>query len=213
MPRVRVHQHVNPLAPYFRQAPKPVDINSIFVAPERPVLLDIGSARGRFLYRMAEMQPDWNFLGVEIREPLVIEANEIANEKNLDNVHYVFCNAMIWLDRLLAELPKGVLQAVTIQFPDPWFKKKHAKRRMVNVEMIDSIAQHLAPNGRVFVQTDIEFLAEEIFGLFRADGRFSETSTVENPMPLKTEREQAVESKLLPVYRKLFFRTLDADPN
>ena len=146
-------------------------------------------------------------------EPLVIEANEIANEKNLDNVHYVFCNAMIWLDRLLAELPKGVLQVVTIQFPDPWFKKKHAKRRMVNVEMIDSIAQHLAPNGRVFVQTDIEFLAEEIFGLFRADGRFSETSTVENPMPLKTEREQAVESKLLPVYRKLFFRTLDADPN
>ena len=213
MPRVRVHQHVNPLAPYFRQAPKPVDISSIFVAPERPVLLDIGSARGRFLYRMAEMQPDWNFLGVEIREPLVIEANEIANEKNLDNVHYVFCNAMIWLDRLLAELAKGVLQVVTIQFPDPWFKKKHAKRRMVNVEMIDSIAQHLAPNGRVFVQTDIEFLAEEIFGLFRADGRFSETSTVENPMPLKTEREQAVESKLLPVYRKLFFRTLDADPN
>ena len=205
--------HVNPLAPYFRQAPKPVDISSIFVAPERPVLLDIGSARGRFLYRMAEMQPDWNFLGVEIREPLVIEANEIANEKNLDNVHYVFCNAMIWLDRLLAELPKGVLQVVTIQFPDPWFKKKHAKRRMVNVEMIDSIAQHLAPNGRVFVQTDIEFLAEEIFGLFRADGRFSETSPVENPMPLKTEREQAVESKLLPVYRKLFFRTLDADPN
>ena len=213
MPRVRVHQHVNPLAPYFRQAPKPVDIGSIFVAPEHPLLLDIGSARGRFLLRMAEAQPDWNFLGVEIREPLVIEANEIAKEKNLDNVHYVFCNAMMWLDRLLAEIPKGVLQAVTIQFPDPWFKKKHAKRRMVNAEMVDTIAQHLVPDGKVFVQTDIEFLAEEIFGLFRVDGRFLENSIVDNPMPVKTEREQAVESKLLPVHRKLFIRTPDADPN
>lgn len=213
MPRVRVHQHVNPLAPYFRQAPKSVDIRSIFVMPERPLLLDIGSARGRFLLRMAEAEPDRNFLGVEIREPLVIEANEIANEKNLDNVHYVFCNAMMWLDRLLAEIPKGILQAVTIQFPDPWFKKKHAKRRMVNAEMIDSIAQHLVADGKVFVQTDIEFLAEEIFGLFRADGRFLENSVVDNPMPVKTEREQAVELKQLPVYRKLFFRTPDADPN
>ncbi len=213
MPRVRVHQHVNPLAPYFRQAPKPVDIGSIFLVPERPLLLDIGCARGRFLYRIAEVQPDWNFLGVEIREPLVIEANEIAKEKTLDNVHYVFCNAMIWLDRLLAEIPKGVLQTVTVQFPDPWFKKKHAKRRMVNAEMIDSIAQHLVADGKVFVQTDIEFLAEEIFELFRASGRFLENSIVDNPMPVKTEREQAVESKLLPVYRRLFLRTPDAGPN
>ncbi|MFL6468300.1 MAG: tRNA (guanosine(46)-N7)-methyltransferase TrmB, partial [Pyrinomonadaceae bacterium] len=183
MPRVRVHQHVNPLAPYFRQAPKPVDVGSIFETPERPLLLDIGSARGRFLLRMAELQPEWNFLGVEIREPLVTEANEIANEQNLHNLHYVFCNAMIWLDRLLAEIPQGTLQIVTIQFPDPWFKKKHAKRRMVNEEMVETISQHLAPNGKVFVQTDIEFLAVEIFDLFRKNGGFVETSTDVNPMP------------------------------
>jgi tRNA (guanine-N7-)-methyltransferase len=50
---------------------------------------------------------------------------------------------------------------VTIQFPDPWFKKKHAKRRMVNEEVVETIARHLAPGGQVFVQTDIEFLAAE----------------------------------------------------
>jgi tRNA (guanine-N7-)-methyltransferase len=66
---------------------------------------------------------------------------------------------MIWLDRLLAEIPKGVLQTVTVQFPDPWFKKKHAKRRMVNAEMIDSIAQHLLPAARFLCRQDIEFLA------------------------------------------------------
>ena len=150
---------------------------------------------------MAEAEPAWNYLGVEIREPLVEEANRLAAEANLTNLHYAFCNAMLWLDRLLDGIPAGVLQAVTIQFPDPWFKKKHAKRRMVNQEMVDTIAKHLAPGGRVFVQTDIEFLADEMFELFRGDDRFVETPTDANPFPIRTEREKAVEDKDLPVYR------------
>ena len=119
-------------------------------------------------------------------------------------MHYEFCNAMLWLGRLVKDIPDGILQAVTIQFPDPWFKKKHAKRRMVNEEMIETIASHLAPGGRVFVQTDIEFLADEMFVLFRNDARFAEVETDENPFPVKTEREKAVEDKGLPVYRSLF---------
>lgn len=204
MPRVRVHQHVNPLAPFYRQSPKPVDIESVFADPDRPLLLDIGCARGRFLLRMAEAAPAWNYLGVEIRHQLVDEANRIASEEGLTNLYYAFCNAMLWLDRLIDGVPDGLLQAVTIQFPDPWFKKKHAKRRMVNEEMVDTIARHLAPDGRVFVQTDIEFLAEEMFDLFRADDRFVESGVVGNPFPVKTEREKAVEDKGLPVYRAMF---------
>lgn len=201
MPRVRVHQHVNPLSPYYRQEPRPVDIREVFDVTELPLHLDIGSARGRFLLKMAEIMPDWNFLGVEIREPLVIEANAIAAEAGLKNVRYEFCNAMIWLDRLLADIPDGTLQMVTIQFPDPWFKKKHAKRRMVNAEMVETIARRLAPEGQIFVQTDIEFLAEEIAQLFDANPAFQSTPITENPMPVKTERENAVEQKGLPVYR------------
>lgn len=204
MPRVRVHQHVNPLAPYYRQSPEPIDIESVFAEPDRPLLLDIGCARGRFVLRMAEAEPKWNYLGVEIRHQLVDEANRIAAEAGLTNLHYAFCNAMLWLDRLIDGVPPGILQAVTIQFPDPWFKKKHAKRRMVNHEMVDTIARHLAPNGRVFVQTDIEFLAEEMFELFRGDARFAESAIDENPFAVKTEREKAVEDKGLPVYRVLF---------
>ena len=208
MPRVRVHQHVNPLAPYYRQSPKPVDIESVFSEPDRPLLLDIGCARGRFVLRMAEAEPKWNYLGVEIRHQLVDEASRIATEAGLTNIHYAFCNAMLWLDRLIEGIPPGILQAVTIQFPDPWFKKKHAKRRMVNEEMVDTIARHLTPNGRVFVQTDIEFLADEMFELFRADERFVETAIEENPFAVKTERERAVEEKGLPVYRKMYDRRL-----
>ena len=206
MPRVRVHQHVNPLAPFYRQAPKPVDIESVFADSDRPLLLDLGCARGRFLLRMAEAEPTWNYLGVEIRHQLVDEANRIADEEGLTNLHYAFCNAMLWLDRLIEGIPEGLLQAVTIQFPDPWFKKKHAKRRMVNEEMVDTIARHLAPDGRVFVQTDIEFVAEEMFELFRCNERFTESAIEGNPFAVKTEREKAVEDKGLPVYRCVFTR-------
>ncbi len=204
MPRVRVHQHVNPLSPYYRQEPQPVDLPRVFERLEQPLHLDIGCARGRFILRMAEANPEWNFLGIEIREPLVIEANQIAAEASLQNLHYEFCNAMIWLDRLLEEIPKGRLQMVTIQFPDPWFKRKHAKRRMVNSEMVKTIGRRLASTGRVFVQTDIELLAEEMFDHFRADGRFSESDINKDPFPVKTEREKAVEDKNQPVYRALF---------
>src|SRR5688572_12818637 len=204
MGRVRVHQHVNPLAPYYRQAPKPVDPERVFADATKPLLLDVGCARGRFLLRMAEAEPKWNYLGVEIREPLVEEANRLGQEAGLTNLHYEFCNAMLWLDRLLEGIPPGVLQTVTIQFPDPWFKKRHSKRRMVNPEMVDTIAKHLAPGGRVFVQTDIEFLAEEMFGLFRADEKFREEPIEQNPFPVKTERERAVEEKSLPVFRSTF---------
>jgi len=204
MPRVRVHQHVNPLAPFYRQAPKPIEISKVFADPAQPLLLDIGCARGRFLLRMAETEPSWNYLGVEIREPLVEEANRLAAEAGLTNLYYSFCNAMLWLDRLLEDISPGIMQAVTIQFPDPWFKKKHAKRRMVNEEMVDTIGKHLAPGGRVFVQTDIEFLAEEMFDLFRRDVRFTVWQSGHNPFPVKTEREKAVEEKDLPVFRGLY---------
>lgn len=204
MARVRVHQHVNPLSPYYRQTPVPIDPAAVFADPTLPIHLDIGCARGRFILKMAEAEPGWNFLGVEIREPLVEEANRLVDEAELSNVHYVFCNAMLWLGTLVKAIPDGMLQVVTIQFPDPWFKKKHAKRRMVNKELVDTVAEKLSPGGRVFVQTDIEFLAEEMFALFRANENLSEIAVQENPFPVKTEREQAVEDKELPVYRALW---------
>lgn len=204
MPRVRVHQHVNPLAPYFRFTPKPLEFAKIFPNPGLPLHLDIGAARGRFLLKMAEIDKTKNYLGVEIREPLVIEANQLAKEANLTNLHYEFCNATMWLDRLLEKLPENKLEIVTIQFPDPWYKKKHAKRRMVKDEMIEAIAKNLKLSGKVFVQTDVEFLAEEMFDLFRANEYFQEIKISENPFPVKTEREKAVEDKELPVYRTIF---------
>ncbi|MBK7394108.1 MAG: tRNA (guanosine(46)-N7)-methyltransferase TrmB [Chloracidobacterium sp.] len=209
MARVRVHQHVNPLSPYYLQELEPVDLSALFADSTKPLHLDIGCARGRFILRMAAAQPEWNFLGVEIREPLVDEANRLAAEANLTNLHYVFCNAMLRLRQLLSDVPDGVLQVVTIQFPDPWFKKRHAKRRMVNAELVATVVDKLAPAGKIFVQTDIEFLAEEMFDLFRADERLSEIETSENPFPVKTEREQAVKDKNLSTYLAMFSKNIE----
>lgn len=206
MGRVRVHQHVNPLAPFYRFRPNPVDVAAAFANPELPLLIDLGCARGRFLLKMARLDPVRNFLGVEIREPLVEEANRIGEADGLKNLHYEFCNAMLELDTLLSRVPAGLVDLFTIQFPDPWFKKKHAKRRMVNEQLVRTVAQHLAPGGRVFIQTDIEFLADEMFALFRQCESLRETDCDENPFPVKTEREQAVEDKSLPVYRRVFQR-------
>ncbi|MGI8670385.1 MAG: tRNA (guanosine(46)-N7)-methyltransferase TrmB, partial [Aridibacter sp.] len=167
MARVRVHQHVNPLAKYYRELPmKPLEIEKVFADPKLALHLDIGCGRGRFLLEMAEIKKDWNFLGVEIREPLVIEANQTSNKQNMSNLHYEFCNATLDLDILLQKIPDDILQLVTIQFPDPWFKKKHAKRRMVKDSLVETVAENLAVNGKVFIQTDVEFLAKEMFELF-----------------------------------------------
>ena len=206
MPRVRVHQHVNPLAPFYRFKPEPVMPEKVFETPELPLFVDIGCARGRFLLKLAAVETGRNHLGVEIREPLVSEANRLAAEAGLKNLHYEFCNAMFELDTLLKSIPDGGVDTFAIQFPDPWFKKKHAKRRMVNEELVAAVARKLATGGRVFVQTDIEFLADEMFGLFRDSGLFDEMPLDSNPFPVKTEREQAVEEKELPVYRMMFVK-------
>ncbi len=207
--RIRVHQHVNPLAPYYRFEPLLFEIEKVFANPDLPLMLDIGCARGRFLLKMAAVEPRWNFLGVEIREPLVVEANRLAKENNLTNLRYEFCNASFALDKLLTNLPASLLQKVTIQFPDPWYKKKHAKRRMVKEDLVETIVGHLKITGTIFIQTDVDFLAQEMFAVFRENADLREIEIADNPFPVKTERENAVEEKDLPIYRKMFEKSGD----
>lgn len=213
MARARVHQHVNPLAKYFRELPvEPLELAKVFGDPSLPLHLDIGCARGRFILEMARIEKGGNFLGVEIREPLVDDANAIRDEESLGNLHYEFCNATFDLGTLLDELPEGSLKRVTIQFPDPWFKKKHAKRRMVKGSMVKTIARHLADDGEVLLQTDVEFVAEEMLAQFEAPGLFVIEKLEENPLPVKTEREVAVENRGMPVYRYLLKRKAGTSP-
>jgi tRNA (guanine-N7-)-methyltransferase len=93
---------------------------------------------------------------------------------------------------------------ITVQFPDPWYKKKHAKRRMVKDNLVETVVQHLKIAGKIFIQTDVDFLAEEMFATFRANKNLREVEINENPFPVKTEREAAVEEKDSPIFRRIF---------
>ena len=78
--------------------------------------------------QLATYNPNLNYIGVEIRDPLVVQANETRNALQLENVHFVSCNFNIQLDRLLSSL-SGSIHSISIFNPDPWVKKKHQKRR------------------------------------------------------------------------------------
>lgn len=208
--RVRVRQHVNPLAQKYQTPLSPLEWEKVYLQPNQPLHLDIGCAKGRFLLSMAQIETDWNFLGLEIREPLVHEANKWRDELELTNLHYLFCNVNHSLQALLSSLPTGTLQRVTIQFPDPWFKTRHGKRRIVQPQLVEELADYLAPGGIVFLQSDIEFVAVEMRDRFVANPAFHRLGTGEwlaqNPLPVSTEREISTTEKGEPVYRAVFER-------
>jgi tRNA (guanine-N7-)-methyltransferase len=205
---VRVRQHVNPLASKFQTPTASPEWEKIYIQQNLPLHLDIGCARGRFVLKMAQVEPNWNFLGLEIREPLVVEANRIRDEMGLTNLHYLFANVNNSLISLLSTLPQDSLQKVTIQFPDPWFKNRHAKRRVVQPELVTELAKYLAVGGVVFLQSDIEFVAVEMCDRFDEHPAFEKLGTTtwlaQNPLPVPTEREIATQNKGEPVYRALF---------
>lgn len=207
---VRVRQHVNPLSEKYQQPVEPPDWETVYSHSEQPLHLDIGCGRGVFLLQMAALHPEWNFLGLEIREPLVEQANRWREEQGLTNLYYVFCNVNNSLDPLLRSLPPQALQRVTIQFPDPWFKKRHQKRRVVQPETVAELAHYLPVGGTLFVQSDVEAVAIEICDRVQAHPAFRhETSgewLCENPFAVPTEREQSTLSRGEPVYRALFLR-------
>lgn len=204
---VRVREHVNPLSRRYQTPTDPPNWEKVFADPHLPLHLDIGCGRGRFLLQMATLDSGWNFLGLEIREPLVQQALAWRDEAGLQNLHYLFCNVSNSLYPLLASLPAGTLSRVTIQFPDPWFKRKHHKRRVVQPEMVETIAQFLAIDGVLFVQSDIQKLAQEMVDRIAKHSAFERTSTdwlPQNPLPVSTERETMVQAYGDPVYRAIF---------
>ncbi|WP_414577428.1 tRNA (guanosine(46)-N7)-methyltransferase TrmB [Anabaena sp. CCY 9402-a] len=215
MPFIRVRQHVNPLAKKYQQPVNPIEWEKIYANLHQPLHLDIGCARGRFVLQMAQIEPHWNFLGLEIREPLVIEANKLCSELGLTNLHYVFCNANNSLKVLLSSLPPGILQRVTIQFPDPWFKTRHAKRRVVQPELVADLANYLPVGGVVFLQSDMEFIAVEMRDRFAESPHFQKIGIgewlEENPLLVPTEREVSTQNRGEPVYRALFERVVSYD--
>ncbi len=208
MPKTRIRQHVNPLRRKFQHRITPPDWNEVYSNPNLPLHLDIGCARGEFLLKMAQLQPNTNFLGIEIRQPLVELASQEKEKLGLTNLHYLFGSMNYYAATLLPSLPKNSLHFITIQFPDPWFKRKHNKRRVVQPELVKILVDYLVEGGTIFLQSDIEDVALEMRQRFAVNPLLVVEHQAfwleENPLPVPTERELYVLEDEKPVYRVLF---------
>ena len=213
-----MRQHVNPLSRFFQlplELPSP---DHLFDDAARPIHLDIGCARGVCLLELAAVRPSWNHLGVEIRRPLVLAAQRDRDRLALHNLHYLFCNANISLEGWLAELAEDQLRLVSIQFPDPWFKRRHRKRRVMQPSLLLSIAAALGPSRELFLQSDVLEVIEPMVALVELSGCFDRPSEdarpwrASNPLPVPTERERYVQEQGLPAYRVLYRRNHQPPP-
>lgn len=214
-----MRQHVNPLSRFFQlplELPAP---EALFDDPNRPIHLDIGSARGQFLLGLAAVQPHWNHLGVEIRRPLVAAAQRDRDSREMHNLHFLFCNANVSVQGWMEALPPDRLQRVSIQFPDPWFKKRHQKRRVLQPSLLLAIAAALQPGRELFMQSDVLELIEPMVALTELSGCFDRPEgdarpwRGPNPLAVPTERERYVLEQNLPVYRVLFQRNTSPLPS
>lgn len=151
----------------------PLDFDRLF-GRRGPCRLDIGFGMGDALLDMAGACPQANYLGVELYLPGIGSALMKLEQGRLDNVRLVYGDA----GRVLSEgIPAGSLETVSIFFPDPWPKKRHHKRRLVQPPFSRLIADALRPGGCLYVATDWEDYAahmlrvlEETPGLINAAG-------------------------------------------
>ncbi|WP_313887593.1 tRNA (guanosine(46)-N7)-methyltransferase TrmB [Nodosilinea sp. LEGE 07088] len=208
---VRVRQHVNPLSERYQAPVAMPDWSEVFAYPQRPLHIDIGCGKGMFVLQMAQLVPEGNFLGLEIRKPVVESAQKRQQEAGLTNLHVMFCNVNISLRALLESWgDRNPLQQVSIQFPDPWFKKRHQKRRVLQPELVSTLAEFLPAGGRVVVQSDVKEVAVDMCDRLTENPHLQRQGNLwlpESPFPAQTDRERVTLEQGLPVYRAIFIRS------
>lgn len=132
--------------------PSGLDWKSVF-GNEHPVELEVGFGKGLFLLTEAQQHPEVNYAGVEIeRKYVLFTATRIAKRK-LANVKLIDADARSFLAE---RVPAASLQAVHVYFPDPWWKKRHHKRRVFTPEFARHCARVVKPGGVLHVATDVE---------------------------------------------------------
>lgn len=142
----------NPYAGVPTSAP---ELDLAELAAGRALELEIGFGRGRFILGRGAARPDALVLGLELRRKWVAMVRERAQRAGLVNVDARYGDARHLLPTWR---PDGVLEAVFVNFPDPWWKKRHLKRLVLVPETVAQVVRLLVPAGRgkLFVQTDVE---------------------------------------------------------
>jgi len=214
----RFRQHVNPLSQKF-QMPTILSPSwpESYLDPTLPLFLDIGCGKGTFLLEMASQFPDKNYLGLEIRPPVARLAQTRVVKWGLsERLKFIGCNANVDLNRILKDYVSygGSLCNVSIQFPDPHFKKRNFKKRVVKDDLVKTLMHFSEKGVELFLQSDVKEVLDDMRCIFRDVGKGYFEDDIhnleeylnDNPLGVRTEREISVQDKGLPVYRTLLRR-------
>ncbi|MCG5540824.1 MULTISPECIES: tRNA (guanosine(46)-N7)-methyltransferase TrmB [unclassified Halorhodospira] len=148
-----------------------VDLDALF-GRTAPRVLDIGFGDGEALVEMAAADPGRDYLGVEVHRPGVGHCLLCAEQAQVENLRVATVDAV---ELVRHHLPPRSLAAVHIFFPDPWPKKRHHKRRIVQPAFLDLLAERLVPGGTLHLATDWADYAEWMLDTVEPDERFVNT--------------------------------------
>jgi tRNA (guanine-N7-)-methyltransferase len=176
------------LSPYLIE-PNPLDAHTPivwrdFFGNDWPVEIEIGSGKGMFLFNAASTTANHNFLGVELARKYARVAAERLARREISNAKVFRGDARLVMGRLVAD---ASVRAVHVYFPDPWWKKRHKKRRVFSEELVTQIGRVLEPGGELRVASDVEEYFLLIRALIAADSRF-----LERPVPDLSHPEHAL---------------------
>lgn len=134
-----------------------------------PIILEIGFGMGQSLAIQAKAHPENNYIGIEVHKPGVGSLLLQIQKENIQNIRIFCCDA---IDVLKNNISDDSLDKVQIFFPDPWPKKRHHKRRLIQIDFIKLIHQKLKPGGILHIATDWENYAESIVEVLSTSGLF-----------------------------------------
>lgn len=177
------------------------------VPGDGPCDLEVGFARGHFLFARAQAEPGRRLLGLEVRLKWVVLAEERIAALGAPHVRVYSGDVRSVLPRLEGE---GILDTVFIHFPDPWWKRRHQHRLVLSEDMMPHYRRLLAPGGHLFVQTDVPERGAAYRALLDATRGFTRDEPPgglpDNPYGIRSHREKKCLEADLPVFRLLYRR-------
>ncbi|WP_018230668.1 tRNA (guanosine(46)-N7)-methyltransferase TrmB [Methyloversatilis universalis] len=160
-------------------APQAIDYAVTF-GRSAPVVLEIGFGMGFTTAEIAAARPDTDFIGIEVHGPGVGNMFKLIAEQQLANIRVIQHDAVEVLRDMISD---GSLAGVHVYFPDPWPKKRHLKRRLIQAPLVAQLAAKLAPGGYLHCATDIEDYGQQMLDVLSAEPLLENTVDGFAPRP------------------------------
>jgi tRNA (guanine-N7-)-methyltransferase len=189
----------------FETLAAPFDAASFFDRAA-PLEIEIGSGKGLFLSGAATETPAHNFLGIELATKYASYAASRIAQRNLPNARLLHGDAKRFFTEFL---PDESADAIHVYFPDPWWKARHKKRRMMTDSMVQQIERKLIPGGTLHFWTDVEEYFQTALEVLKSHTKLSgphevQEKPADHDLDYRTHFERRMRKNGLPVYRAEF---------